>query len=569
MLVVDRLIIVTEANLLFFKNSRAMQYIYGLLGAKIGKRCFMSLLSLGFGIDMFAAGEDCWFGSGSVAFPAEQCENGDILLRRITVGNGVLLAERCVLSPGSTIGNYCTVGSLTLVPSNQVFRGFSTHVGSPAIQIDCTITRPESTPKKQQSHFELLGGRNTYFDKKKSEINEEGKGDIFTTAIELRLLVLKFCALFIEIGFICCYTATWTRVSLSSGIMSASLMVFLLYMTFGGSFLLVFRFTKHVFVKFEGNHPLFGRHMVGWQLIGYLQYLVDKFVGTWVRGTAMMQWYMRALGGKVGAGVFWAASVPTEIDIFTVGERVVVEEGATVVGHVVDHGQIQHRPTIIGADAYIGAGSHVQPGVYLGSGAQLLPLTLAMKSECMPSGTAWQGSPAEATPALAATNAIREWSVRHLAWLQQTGYDPEVASSWRLARRNPLLALTYIPYDYNDQNIGPVKDSNFKETIINPLHQQQQKFDVRGGPFTYLASATGVSGQREAGPENAEDREISDSPPGVSGEFNLGANVYENYYMEEEDYDMGVEYDEEDGEIFYSSYIEMIPPIGNPGTGGT
>jgi len=78
--------------------------------------------------------------------------------------------------------------------------------------------------------------------------------------------------------------------------------------------------------------------------------------------------YMRLLGGEIGDGVFWAADVPAEVGIFTVGDGAVVESGAMLVGHVVDHGRIQHMPTVLGKGSYVGAGSHVQPGVVLGEG---------------------------------------------------------------------------------------------------------------------------------------------------------------------------------------------------------
>ena len=139
---------------------------------------------------------------------------------------------------------------------------------------------------------------------------------------------------------------------------------------------------------------MYGMHLIGWQLVGTLQAMAHQFVGRWVQGTTLMPMYMRLLGGEIGDGVFWAADVPAEVGIFTVGDGAVVESGAMLVGHVVDHGRIQHMPTVLGKGSYVGAGSHVQPGVVLGEGVMLWPGTLAMKGEVFPRGSSWQGSPA-------------------------------------------------------------------------------------------------------------------------------------------------------------------------------
>ena len=141
---------------------------------------------------------------------------------------------------------------------------------------------------------------------------------------------------------------------------------------------------------------MYGLHLIGWQLVGTLQAMAHQFVGRWVQGTTLMPMYMRLLGGEIGDRVFWAADVPAEVGIFTVGDGAVVESGAMLVGHVVDHGRIQHMPTVLGKGSYVGAGSHVQPGVVLGEGVMLWPGTLAMKGEVFPRGSSWQGSPAVA-----------------------------------------------------------------------------------------------------------------------------------------------------------------------------
>ena len=136
-------------------------------------------------------------------------------------------------------------------------------------------------------------------------------------------------------------------------------------------------------------------------------------VGSSISGTVLMPWYLRSFGARVGSSVYFDAIVPAEvsatggsklvvcrlthritvqINIFEFGDRVVIEDGAVLIGHVVDNGYIQHAPTSFGHGTYVGAGSVVQPGSAIGLGVHIMPLSLVMKGE---SGFAknswWQG----------------------------------------------------------------------------------------------------------------------------------------------------------------------------------
>ena len=128
-----------------------------------------------------------------------------------------------------------------------------------------------------------------------------------------------------------------------------------------------------------------------------------------------MPWYLRVFGARVGSNVYFDASVPAEvsatggsklavcrlthrttvqINIFEFGDDVVIEDGAMLIGHVVDNGYIQHAPVSIAHGAYVGASSLVQPGCAIGLGVHIMPLTLVMKGERgFAKNSWWQGPP--------------------------------------------------------------------------------------------------------------------------------------------------------------------------------
>merc|ERR1712194_40008 len=103
--------------------------------------------------------------------------------------------------------------------------------------------------------------------------------------------------------------------------------------------------------------------------------------GPVIRGTVFMKYYLRLLGATVGDNVFFDASPPLETSALTIEDDAVVEAGAMVLGHVVDHGVMQHGFIKIGRGSVVGSFVNVQPGANIGAGAVLGCLTLAMKFE--------------------------------------------------------------------------------------------------------------------------------------------------------------------------------------------
>ena len=101
--------------------------IYRLLGAKVGSRVYWpgSGIDLGGCFDLFEVGDDVTFGSRSIIMPADAFE-----LSKIVIGDGAMVADRCVLLPGTIVGRRATVGSGSLSALGFTFPPGSTYVGS-------------------------------------------------------------------------------------------------------------------------------------------------------------------------------------------------------------------------------------------------------------------------------------------------------------------------------------------------------------------------------------------------------------------------------------------------------
>jgi acetyltransferase-like isoleucine patch superfamily enzyme len=172
-----------------------------------------------------------------------------------------------------------------------------------------------------------------------------------------------------------------------------ALLVELSYMSvlllfFTGNWLLITLFNLS-----SGQHKLYSARMVIWDVAGQLQGVVFGIFGLFVRGTPLMRVYLRALGARIGERVFWDTHPPVETRALTVEDDVVVEEGAVLFGHVVDHELLQFGPIHVGAGSVINAHSQVQPHTHIGSNVNVGIYTTVMKHEILHDGTSWVGSP--------------------------------------------------------------------------------------------------------------------------------------------------------------------------------
>ncbi|CAM9550684.1 unnamed protein product [Phaeothamnion confervicola] len=101
--------------------------IYRLLGAKVGKRVYWpgsGMLGL-YEYDLFEVGDDVVFGSRTTVIP---CDAKDAI--PIRLGDGCMVADRCVLLPGFTIGRNGLLGSGGIGAKNQALAPGSKWLGS-------------------------------------------------------------------------------------------------------------------------------------------------------------------------------------------------------------------------------------------------------------------------------------------------------------------------------------------------------------------------------------------------------------------------------------------------------
>jgi non-ribosomal peptide synthetase-like protein len=132
-----------------------------------------------------------------------------------------------------------------------------------------------------------------------------------------------------------------------------------------------------------------------------------------------MSVYLRAMGAKVGRGVWCETMAVTEFDLVDLGDGCVVNRHAVLETHLFHDRLMRIGPASMGAGSTLGPSSALLPDTRLGAGTCVGGRSVVMRGEELPAGTRWHGAPVVSAPAVvpspAAEPAASEQPVPHAA----------------------------------------------------------------------------------------------------------------------------------------------------------
>jgi len=140
-----------------------------------------------------------------------------------------------------------------------------------------------------------------------------------------------------------------------------------------------------------GRYPLWGTYFYRWWLTERLLSLVP--IKTF-QGTALIRFYLRALGTKVGKDVIISDLACGSYDLVSIGDRACLGANTTFANARVEGNELVIGTIEIGADVQIGTSCVLEEDTIVGDGAELCDLT------ALPAGTRvgaceiWDGTPA-------------------------------------------------------------------------------------------------------------------------------------------------------------------------------
>lgn len=143
-----------------------------------------------------------------------------------------------------------------------------------------------------------------------------------------------------------------------------------------------------------GAHPL-------WSSFVWRNELADTFVevlaAPWfaraVAGTPLLNVWFRAMGARIGRGVWCETYWLPETDLVDLGDGATVNQGSVVQTHLFHDRMLSLDAVTLKRGATLGPNSVILPAATLGRHATVGPVSLVMRGESVPDKTTWIGNP--------------------------------------------------------------------------------------------------------------------------------------------------------------------------------
>ncbi|KAI9207543.1 uncharacterized protein BJ171DRAFT_596561 [Polychytrium aggregatum] len=377
------------------RHYEATSTIYRALGAKIGKRIYWPGTPLFFyEFDLLEVQDDVVFGSRTHVLCSDSVRSTEIKIEA-----GSMIADRCVLLPGTMVGRGCVMGSGALSQRDTEYPPASVWIGSRGGK---PILWDAGDPKRKH-----ITDTTTPF----------GKA-FYNRDAEFRVIPMWACILY-NIAFEAIRTVYWTtpliiamisadRFFLMRNLADTTTQVIahvIIVFVCAGAFS-IFAFLAMAF-EVSVKWTLFGRRKPGrydwdkssycqrWQILIAAHSLRGDLL-EYIRGSWYIVHYFRSLGCRIGKRVCLYPTggdpMMTEPDLVKIGDDVAIDV-ASVVCHINSRGQFSLNPLVIGNGSVLRAESRLLSGAEMEPDSTLLEHTLVVSGELVEGGSTWQGWP--------------------------------------------------------------------------------------------------------------------------------------------------------------------------------
>ncbi len=311
-----------------------------------------------------------------VSFGAARVERGWMTLAPTRIGRRAFVGNGAVLPCGTALGDGSLIGVQSIPPADpgEAARPGASWLGSPPILL----------PRRQPS---------TSFPETRT-FSPTPRLRLARGAIEILRVTLP------PAGFILVTTTVvmaalevWRR----AGPGSALLLLPLVYAACCAVVALGVALAKWAvmgrFRPFE--RPLWSAFVWRLELVNALyEFLVTPLALEPLQGTPLLPWYFRLLGARIGRRTYFHTTGLIEFDLVEVDDEAVMNEDCVLQTHLFEDRVLKASWLRIGRGCEVGAGSVVLYDSTMEDGARLDALSLLMKGETLPAGTAWAGVPA-------------------------------------------------------------------------------------------------------------------------------------------------------------------------------
>lgn len=347
---------------------------YRALGARLGRFVELSTAT-SMNPDLLEIGDGGTV-ADEVSLGAGRVEGGWLTLAPTRVGRRAFLGNGAVMPQGQELGDGSLVGVLSISPPDraEAARPGASWLGSPPILLP---RRQPSTPFPEQTTF-----------------RPTRKLQLARRAFEtLRITLPPAGFVLVATTVITAALELWERIGLAAALLALPVVYAICCAGLAVGVALAKRAVMGRFRPFE--HPLWSAFVWRLELINALyEFMVAPLALEALHGTPLLPWYFRLLGARIGRRTYFHTTGLIEFDLVEVGDCTAVNEEAVLQTHLFEDRVLKAGRLVVGRDCTVGAGSVVLYDSRMEDGARLDALSLLMKGETLPAGTAWAGIPA-------------------------------------------------------------------------------------------------------------------------------------------------------------------------------
>ncbi len=349
---------------------------YRLLGVKLGVRAEVSTAS-SISPDLIELGDECFI-ADAVMLGVPRIADFELVLERTRVGRRAFIGNSALLPSGSCVGDDVLIGCLSVPPSNpeDALRANTSWFGTPAVFL----------PRRQRA--QQFDEGSTFRPSKRLLIQRY-------TIEAIRVLLPMTC--FVLINSVLVSTIVdWDEnadVSLG-GIFLRFPFLYMGMAALGGIFVILLKWI--VIGRYRAvEKPLWNNYVWRSELVTstYEQLAVPLIVDH-LRGTPFLPWFWRLFGAHFGSRVYADTTDITEFDVVSVDDDATLDSDCGLQTHLFEDRVMKISGVDIGPRCSVGANAIVLYDSRMEADSRLDDLSMLMKGEILPAGTAWRGSPA-------------------------------------------------------------------------------------------------------------------------------------------------------------------------------
>lgn len=170
----------------------------------------------------------------------------------------------------------------------------------------------------------------------------------------------------------------------------------------------------------------------------FVKLLYDMSPAHLFTGTPVYNVWLRLLGARIGRHAVILSKAPVTTDLYSVGSGSIIRENTLTLGYRARNNLIETGEISIGADAYVGTGSHLDIATVIHDGGQLGHASTLQEGQVIAAGMHCHGTPAEETQ-----TEFNTVEAKHCSSLRRWIYGGVLASANLLLAPIPIVFLFY------------------------------------------------------------------------------------------------------------------------------